>query len=195
MTLRIAFVPGVTPDKWAGRWRERERESLELLPIEEADQAETVSSGVAEMVFVRLPLGGPAELADSLHQIRLYDEQPFVVAGVEHPVAASDEVPAEDLADEQFPLGVPGSIPAREEQLAFPAMTVREGVEVVASGTGVAVLPQSVARLYHRKDVVARPVLGLPATTIALVWPREADSDRLQRFVGIVKGRGSRSSR
>lgn len=195
MTLRIAFVPGVTPDKWAGRWRERERESLELLPIEQTEQAESVASGAAEMVFVRLPLGGPADLADTLHQIRLYEEQPFVVAGVEHPIAAYDEVPAEDLADEQFPLGVPDAITVREEQLAFPAMSARDAVEVAASGTGVVVLPQSVARLYHRKDVVARPVLDLPTTTIALVWPREADSERLQRFVGIVKGRGSRSSR
>lgn len=197
MVLRIGFVPGVMPDKWARRWAERERERIELLPLPEEEQASALlgSDPVAEMVLARLPLGGAADLSDRCHQVRLYDEQPVVVAAADHPVAAYERVPAEDLEHEQFPLGVPEQITARAEQLPFGPMTVRDAIEVAASGTGVVICPQSVTRLHHRKDVVHRPVDGLPASTVALVWLRERDGERLQRFVGVVRGRGARSSR
>jgi DNA-binding transcriptional LysR family regulator len=74
-------------------------------------------------------------------------------------------------------------------------MSEREAVETVATGTGVVILPMSVARLHHRKDVVHREVTDLPATTIALVWPRDRDDDVTQAFVGVVKGRSANSSR
>ena len=74
-------------------------------------------------------------------------------------------------------------------------MTRPGAVEAVAAGTGVVVLPMSVARLHHRKDVVHRPVRGLPPTTIALVWLVERDDEHTQAFVGVVRGRTPRSSR
>jgi DNA-binding transcriptional LysR family regulator len=74
-------------------------------------------------------------------------------------------------------------------------MTEREAIETVAAGTGVAIVPMSVARLHDRKDVVHRPVTDLDPTTVALVWLVERDDERAQRFVGVVRGRTSRSSR
>jgi len=68
-------------------------------------------------------------------------------------------------------------------------------VEIVAAGTGHALLPQGVARLHHRRDVVAVPVTDAPATRIALVWRVERDDDDLQEFVAVVRGRTARSSR
>lgn len=197
MTLLIGFAPGVMPDKWGRRWAEREPERIELVPVDEDAQAAALLGDppAAEMVLARLPLGGPPDLADRCHLVRLYDEQPVVVAAVDHPITAYDRVPAADLEHEQFPLGTPLGLTGRAEQLSFGPMTVREGIEVAASGTGVVVCPQSVARLHHRKDVVHRPVDDLPSTTVALVWLRERDDERLQRFVGVVRGRGSRSSR
>jgi hypothetical protein len=53
----------------------------------------------------------------------------------------------------------------------------------------------SVARLRHRKDVVAVPVNGIPDTTVALVWLRERDDEQCQSFVGVVRGRTRNSSR
>ena len=66
---------------------------------------------------------------------------------------------------------------------------------VVAAGTGVVVLPMSVARLHARKDVVHRVVTDLPTTTVALVWRMERDDELTQEFVGVVRGRTARSSR
>jgi DNA-binding transcriptional LysR family regulator len=81
------------------------------------------------------------------------------------------------------------------EQLAWPTMTVRDAIEVVASGTGVVIVPMSVARLHHRKDTEYRPVTDLSPTTVGLSWLVENDDPRVQTFIGIVRGRTERSSR
>jgi DNA-binding transcriptional LysR family regulator len=189
--LRVGFVPGVTPDKWARSWRERRGPTrLLLLPQEESGAAVGVRSGELDMALVRLPIE-----RDGLHLVRLYDERAVVVVGRDHPVAAYDEVDLADLAGEQFIGGPPDDLAPTVEQLDFPPMTAQESVEAVAAGTGVVVLPMSVARLHHRRDVVHRPVRGLPPTTIALVWLVERDDEVTQAFVGVVRGRTPRSSR
>jgi DNA-binding transcriptional LysR family regulator len=81
------------------------------------------------------------------------------------------------------------------EQLVWPAMSEHEAIETVAAGTGIVLVPMSVARLFQRKDVVRREVTDLPSTTIALIWLRERDDDTTQAFVGVVKGRTANSSR
>ena len=52
------------------------------------------------------------------------------------------------------------------------------GIEVVASGAGLMILPMSVARLYNRKDVVYRTVTGQPETQIGLAWLAERNGLR-----------------
>ena len=74
-------------------------------------------------------------------------------------------------------------------------MTEQEAIETVAAGTGIVIVPMSVARLHHRKDTVQRVVTDLPPTTIALVWLRDRDDDDTQAFVGVVKGRTANTSR
>ena len=65
----------------------------------------------------------------------------------------------------------------------------------MAAGTGVVLVPMSVARLHRRKDVVHRVVTDLDPSTIALVWLRERDDETTQAFVGVVRGRTGNSSR
>jgi DNA-binding transcriptional LysR family regulator len=187
----VGFVTGTTPDKWAGIWRTRHRdEPLELVPLEEAGQIKGLRDGRLDMALVRLPLD-----RDGLHLIPLYDEQPVVVVGKDHLVTVADEVTTHDLADEQLVLPHSSGWSPDVEQLDFPPMTLREAVEVVASGTGVMVVPMSVARLHHRKDVTFRPVTDLPATKVGLAWQVDNDDPRVQTFIGIVRGRTERSSR
>jgi len=188
--LRVAFVTGTTPDRWARSWREQRRGRLELVPVDEADQEAVVRRGDVDMALVRLPID-----TEGLHCVRLYDEQPVVVAGHEHLVSAADTVTLADLADEQ--LVRPhrsGWLPAAE-QLVWPVMSEPEAIETVAAGTGIVLVPMSVARLFQRKDVVRRDVTDLPPTTIALVWRRDRDDDTTQAFVGVVKGRTANTSR
>lgn len=189
--LRVGYVPGVTPDKWARAWRERrDGVRLELLLIGESEAEPSVRDQRIDMALARLPVD-----RTGLHLVRLYDEAPVVVVGREHPVAAYDEMELTELADEQFVNGPPDAFTPRAPQLTFPPMTAKEAVEVVAAGTGIAILPMSVARLHHRKDVVHRPVHGPPPTTIALIWLIERDDATTQAFVGVTRGRTPRSSR
>ena len=144
------------------------------------------------MCFVRLPVE-----REGLHLIPLYEELAVVVVPLEHPVAAYDELPLADLADEQL---VAGEVEGWDEiatatPLDFPEMTVKEAFEVVASGTGIAIVPMSVARLHHRKDLVHRPVTDVAPTQIGLAWLVDNEDDRLERFIGVVRGRRETSSR
>lgn len=193
--LRVGFVTGATPDKWARTWRTAYPDHpLDLVPVSEEDQGRVLLEREVDMCLVRLPLP-PAAEAHGVHTVRLYEEGQVVVASVEHLVAAADEVVLDDLADEQLVRPHASGWTPRAPQLDWPVMTEREAVETVAAGTGVVLLPASVARLLQHKDVVARPVTDLAPTEVALVWPRDVDGPRTQAFVGITRGRTPRSSR
>jgi len=190
VTFRLGFVTGSTPDKWARTWRDRSRERLELVPLSEADQERSLRDGDVDMAIVRLPVD-----RDGLHLIRLYDEVPVVVLGREHYLSLAEEVSLAELAEEQLVLPHRSGWTPTADQLAWPPMDEKEAVETVAAGTGIVILPLSVARLHHRKDVVHRPVGDLDPTTVGLAWRVDHDDERTQAFVGIVRGRTANSSR
>jgi DNA-binding transcriptional LysR family regulator len=175
VTFRLGFVTGATPDKWAGTWRERQREPIEVVPLTEDVQEYGVRAGELDVALVRLPVD-----RDGLHLIPLYEELPVAVLNVDDELTLLDEVTTEDLAG------------AHQD---WTGLTVRESVETVAAGTGVLVVPMSVARLHHRKDVTYRTVTDLPPTTVGLTWLVGNDDPRIQTFIGIVRGRSERSSR
>jgi DNA-binding transcriptional LysR family regulator len=160
------------------------------VPVTEDEQEDVVRRGEVDLALVRMPV----DTAD-LHCVRLYDEQPVVVAGREHFVAAAETVVLADLTDEQLVRPHRSGWRPVADQLAWPEMSERAAIETVAAGTGIAIVPMSVARLHHRKDVVHRVVTDLGPTTVALVWRRDRDDDQTQAFVGVVKGRTARSSR
>jgi DNA-binding transcriptional LysR family regulator len=158
--------------------------------VDEATQEGGLRDGSLDMCLVRLPVD-----RDGLHCIPLYDEVQVVVLPSEHVATVVSEVSLEDLAEEQLVLPHPSGWTPSVPQLEFPSMSQREAMEVVASGTGIAIVPMSVARLHHRKDVATRPVSDLPPTRVALAWRVDRDDERAQAFVGIVRGRTARSSR
>jgi DNA-binding transcriptional LysR family regulator len=189
--LRIGFVTGATPDKWARNWRDQRREPLELVPVTEADQLDGIRDGSLDMALVRLPVD-----QDGLHCVRLYDEVQVVAASREHMIAATDvEVSLADLVDEQLVRPHASGWRPQAEQLDWPPMTEQEAIETVAAGTGVVIMPMSVARLHQRKDVVTRVVSDLEPTSIAIIWRIERDDEVTQTFVGVTRGRTARSSR
>ncbi|MGA8256082.1 MAG: LysR family transcriptional regulator substrate-binding protein [Nocardioides sp.] len=188
--FHVGFVTGATPDKWARSWRDQRREPLDLVPVTQVEQESRLRSGELDMVIARLPVD-----RDGLHCVRLYDEVPVVVAGREHFIAAADEVVVADLSDEQLVLPHSGGWSPAADQLEWPEMSIADAIETVAAGTGIVIVPMSLARLHARKDVVQRPVSDLEPTTIALLWLVERDDELTQTFVGVVRGRTARSSR
>jgi DNA-binding transcriptional LysR family regulator len=195
--FRLRFVPGVTPDKWLRTWAARMPDSpIDARVIQEdEDPVGALRGGDCSVAFLRLPVD-----RDGLHVIPLYEEIPVVVAAKEHPVAAFEEIDVADLADEdllQDPREVPEWQAVATDRLrpALQPMSVPEAVAVAASGSGVLIVPLSVARLHHRKDVVHRPVTGVAGSRIGLAWRTDDDDPRIEAFIGIVRGRTERSSR
>ncbi|QGF24015.1 LysR substrate-binding domain-containing protein [Raineyella fluvialis] len=197
--FRVAFVPGVSPDTWARKWRDRvPRVPLELLPVPDADQLTVLRDGRADMSLVRLPVE-----RDGLSVIELHEEVPVVVVPKDHPVAAYDEVDVADLSEEHL-LQDPDEVPAWRDvatevadgsRYPVPALTLEEAIGTVGAGTGIVIVPMSLARLHHRKDVTARPVSGVAPSRIGLAWLTERSDERTDYFIGIVRGRTANSSR
>jgi len=171
-------VPGVTPGKWERVWRERQRRPLELVWVEVADQERVLRDREVDMCLVR----GAVD-RDAFHLIPLYREVPVVVVPREHPVTAYDEIDVAELADEYDVL--------REH----PDITTKQAVETVAAGTGIVIVPMSLARLHHRKDVEFRPVTGVEESPVGLAWRIDHEDVDVETFIGIVRGRTLRSSR
>ena len=184
-------------------------EATEHAPIERKDVPE---NPFAHMSIVR-PDRAPASTdGEKYHSIRLYEELPVVILPVDHVLTVLDEVPVEELAEE-FLLQPASDIPAYEEvsrtwresagRIVPEGLTDKETIELVAAGVGLYIVPMSIARFYHRKDLTYRPVAGLDTYPVHLVWPRapkgEPRSEELeallQDFIGIVRGRTATSDR
>ena len=201
-TFRLAYAPGVTPSKWARTWTQRLPDvPLDLLQTTSADAVRLLRDGDVDAALIRLPVD-----TDVLSAIPLYSEASVVVVPVEHPVAAFESVTVADLADEVVlhPLddvldwsanpGEGAVLPGERSALTRPA-TLADAVALVASEVGLVVVPQSLARLHHRKDLTYRPVDDAPQSQVALCWVSERTTDQVEELIGIVRGRTVNSSR
>ena len=193
--LRLGAVPGATPGKWIERWREQHpRQPLELVPLEAADQLRAIRAREVDVAICRGPVSD-----DDLHRVALYEEDAVVVMSADSHLTVADELIPDDLVGEVLltplddvfgPLELPTVAPNFD-----PVPTTADAIATVAAGVGIAVVPMSLARLHHRKDVTFRRLPAAPTSPVVLVWLRERDADDIQAFVGITRGRTERSSR
>ncbi|EDY60518.1 MULTISPECIES: LysR substrate-binding domain-containing protein [Streptomyces] len=193
-SFRLAYVPGVTPAKWVRIWNERLPDiRLELVQVAPAEASDVLRDGGADAGLVRLPVDRTVFSA-----IPLYTETSVVVVPKDHVVTAVEEVTVEDLADEVVlhPLDdvIGWDRPPGEPAFERPATTA-DAIELVAANIGVLVVPQSLARLHHRRDLTYRPLTDAPQSEIALAWREDATTDMVEDFIGIVRGRTVNSSR
>lgn len=193
-SFRLGYVPGVTPAKWARVWQDRSPGiPLDLIQVTAADAVPLVRSRELDAALLRLPID-----RTGLHAIPLYVETTVVVVPKDHVVTAVEEVTTEDLADELMlqPLDdvldwdrPPGRL------IDDRPATTAAAVELVAAGTGLLVVPQSLARLHHRRDLTYRPLVDAPESGVALCWPEDQTTELMEQFIGIVRGRTANSSR
>ncbi|PRH75779.1 LysR family transcriptional regulator [Streptomyces solincola] len=192
--FRLAYVPGVTPAKWVRIWQERLPDvPLDLVQLPSPELPGALRAGEADAGFLRLPGD-----RDELSAIPLYTETTVVVVPKDHLVAAVDEVALADLADDVLfhPLDdvFDWERPPGRPAIDRPATTA-DAIELVAAGVGLLVVPQSLARLHHRRDLTYRPVTDAPQSRVALSWPEERTTDRVEDLIGIVRGRTVNSTR
>ncbi len=193
-SFRLAYVPGVTPTKWVRIWNERlPGVPLTLVQVPAADAAALVRNRGADAVLLRLPID-----REGLHAIPLYTETTVVVVPKDHLAAAAEEVSAEDLADDVVlhPLddALDWERPPGRPAVQRPATTA-DAIQLVAAGIGLLVVPQSLARLHHRKDLTYRPLADAPESRVALSWPEDESGDLVEQLIGIIRGRTVNSTR
>jgi len=186
----------VTPGKWVRIWAERVAHvPLRLVPVLATGAERTLRDGETDAALLRLPVD-----RTGLSAIPLYAETTVIVVPKDHEVAAVDEALLGDLADYLVLRPLDDSLdwtrtpfPGRAA-LERPA-TTGDAVELVAAGVGLLVVPQSLARLHHRRDLTYRPLADAPESRVALAWLEEQTTDLVEEFIGIVRGRTVNSSR
>ncbi|MGY0500663.1 LysR family transcriptional regulator [Nocardia sp. FBN12] len=177
-SLRVGFVPGVTVSKWARIWGDRLPDHpLEVVGVAQGEQESALREGRVDVCFVRLPIDRTATNA-----IPLWQETPVVVVQKDDALSLLDSISPADLAAETV-------------QEAADLDQAVDTLALVAAVGGAAIMPQSIARLHHRRDLVYRPISDTEFTEIALAWPTGTDTELLEEFVGIVRGRSANSSR
>lgn len=219
--LAIALVPGVAPGKWLDRWQERRPDvPFTVDIIAESDQLNALAD--RQLLFARTRPDGtgsdgrPVRGAHGLLTIPLYEEQPVLVAPLDHEASLTDVFPLSSLA--------------ASELLDLPLLGYEQAMELAGNGAGVVVVPQAVARMLARKDTVVRPVTDAPAEDLGLTTRRPEGDDAglapedisrlmeptrvwlcfakswqdpdtgenhpvIEEFIGIVRGRKAESSR
>ena len=193
--FRLGYVPGVTPGKWARIWAQRRPHvPLELVTATTDEAVNLVRAGAVDAGVVRLPID-----RTGLHAIPLYTETTVAVVPKGHLLTAAEEAGVDDLADDivlrpqDDTLDWPGDRPGRAA--AYDPATTAEAIELVAAGVGLLIAPQSLARLYHRRDLTYRPLTDAPTSSVVLTWPDAENSDLMEEFIGIIRGRTVNSSR
>lgn len=179
--MRLTYVAGASPDKWLRVWRKRHPKTpLSAERVDEAAQWAALDAGEAELAIVRLPDG--SEVATQARSrgfaIELYRERSVAVLPRDHAYADAEQLALDDIAEfERTP-----------EQ-----PSIADTLALTAAGVGVCVLPLSLARLFHRKDLAVVSLSDGAEWPVFLAWA--TDGPLPQDFVGITRGRGARSSR
>ena len=186
--LRIAFVTGTEPGKWFARYRETTDHGLEELPSD--DPFALVEAGEAHLALMRLDdrIGEPGE---TYHRVNLYNEMP----GVAVPKDSVFAEMGEKLAPREF-AGEIINFTYKPDSLIDD---LRSALQIVAANVGVAYAPAPLLKVLSKKQVAVVELTsqpeGMEPTEIGLVWKVSADSDAIQDFVGVAKGRTRNSSR
>ncbi|MDV8002623.1 substrate-binding domain-containing protein [Rhodococcus sp. IEGM 1408] len=189
--LAIGYVPGVQPDKWLTRWRERNPEApVSARRVSDPRSVLAAVTGDAgfDVIFFREAAGAPRSAPDGLLRVPLYTETMAVLAPKDHAITAFESLAAADLEGERW-LDPVDAISATLDE-------VSAAVDLVAAGVGLLVLPMPYARALSRRDVVERPLEGVPATRMGVAWSARREGDELiDEFVGIVRGRTAATTR
>jgi DNA-binding transcriptional LysR family regulator len=158
-----------------------------------ADAVDALRAGTIDAALLRPPAD-----TSGVAVIPLYEETTVVVVPADHLLTAVDEVTVADLDGEPILIALDDVLAwaaAPGAQVEHRPETTRDATELVAAGIGALIVPQSLARLHHRKDLVYRPITDAPTCPVALAVPEGPHQALVEEFIGIVRGRKPGSSR
>ncbi|MGO3147231.1 MAG: LysR substrate-binding domain-containing protein [Leucobacter sp.] len=209
--IRLGFTRGVSPTKWANRWKRAVPErALELVPFE-YPYGIPVSGDAAEcdIHIVRQAPGTEPTTIDT-HDVRthhamlLYEESVALVLPKDHELAEQTEIQMSDLPLIKI-LDYQGYAPQWSstetwDDPSWKPKSLRAALATVATGAGGIIAPLPLARhLSNKQDHVLLRIVAdeasLPGSTVWAVWRADHDSPDMQQLAGVMRGRTARSSR
>jgi len=169
-SLRISALLSISTDKWEQRWRQQHRH-ISLNIRRDSDDRDQRSVVIADLESDALDIG----------LIRIYGDESL-------DTISQTPLHAVTLYEESMALLLSAEHPLAEEPSIDGSLL--EALELTAT-----LLPGPVARDALQKDLVTVPVTGLKPSRIVCVWKPSRDSEAIQDFVGILRGRTGHSSR
>ncbi|MFG1812883.1 LysR family transcriptional regulator [Kribbella sp. NPDC049174] len=190
-TFTIGFMPGITVTPAVRAFSAVHPEvEVEVIRTTWVDQVDVLHDGRVDVSIVRLPI---AQAGLSIRP--LFEEPRVAMLRSDHRLAGKPEIDIADLADEHL-LQPPDAVPEwRDIALELrtgkakpvPEMrSVEEKMEHVAAGSGVSIIPLSVATFYQRPDVAAVPVTDIAANKVCLAWMASRRSPLIYDFAELA---------
>lgn len=159
----------------------------EVAPVEIplADPFGAVRRGEVDAAIVCLPVAEPDLVIGTV-----FSRQPQLLAvPLRHPFAGRLSLSAEELVECRL-IGLRGPAPRYWREFMTPATTpggrliatgalvctLQEGLTAVAAGLGSMLLCAPTATHQGRRDVAFVPVVGLPDSALALIWPHSRET-------------------
>ncbi len=184
--LTLSFATGTEPDKWFQRFQQRTNHGgLSTHPA--ADPLAEVLADQVQLGLIRLP---DSRIDDSLHLVRLYEEQLGIALPKDHTLTLLEKVVPTDIEGEliNHSASTTGYIDPED---------IRQHLSLVAANVGLVIAPRPLVKALSGKQIQHRDFIdpNIAPTTIALVWKKTNDTESIQDFVGIAKGRTPNTSR
>jgi DNA-binding transcriptional LysR family regulator len=194
--LRVGFMSSAaneaTQQIIAAFARRRPGWRVDLQQAAWSDPTAGLASGEVDAALLRLPFPGQDDVRTEV----LLTEPRWVALSAAHPLAARDHIDFRQLWDEPFVAAPEETGLWRDYHLATAE---RQGhpprigyvtsqpdgfLTAIASGYGIALVPESAARYYARPGITYRPVTGVSPSQVAIAWPIASDADPVvQDFV------------
>lgn len=196
--LRVGFLAGAaneaTPSILAAFARCRPGWRVDMRAAPWIDPTVGLATGDVDVALLRVPFPGQ----DDLRVEVLFTEPRWVALPAAHPLAGRDYISFRELWDEPF-VAAPAETGswrdwwlAVDEREGHPVRTGTvtdtgqpdDWLTAIATGYGIALVPESGARYYARPDITYRPVTGLSPSQVGVAWPPVADTNPVvQDFV------------
>jgi DNA-binding transcriptional LysR family regulator len=187
VTVKVGVVPGLLATAAVKLFETVDPSyRAEVTQVWWAEQALTVESGKADVVYAREPI----EYA-GLGTAHLLDEPRDALLSIRDPLVDQASITLADLASRrlvQDPRTVPewrmiADAEQRRASARKMASTVEEKLEMVAAHEGFAVLPRSTSKFYRRPDVRVIPIEDIGPSRVTLIWDPTVDNSARDAFV------------
>jgi DNA-binding transcriptional LysR family regulator len=187
----VGFMPGIHATPIIREFAQRAPYlSIDVVFTSVTDQVDFLIDGRVDVCFVRLPLDD-----DAFTVLPLFPEPRVAALHSSHPLAGSPEIEIKQVSD--LPLlqdrsevpewhGAVAELPPSPASERRRRPTIEEGLERVALGAGVFVLPAGLAGFYQRADISYVPLSDVAARMVALAHNKHRTMPELGQFAELA---------